>query len=136
MFEEPNRRRIYLLRHAEAAYLDDDGNVADDVRKVPLTPTGRIQARKQAAVLASVDFDRAVCSGLPRTLETAKHILAYRDHPALEFEPALEEIRGASGPVAQEDMRAWLELVANPWAGADHPEGQFLGNRAGEFKLV
>lgn len=127
MFEEPNRRRIYLLRHAEAAYLDDDGNVADDVRRVGLTPTGRIQARKQAAVLASVDFDRAVCSGLPRTVETARHILAYRDHPELEIEPALEEIRGASGPVAQKDMRAWLELVANPWSGADHPEGQFLG---------
>ncbi len=127
MFEEPNRRRIYLLRHAEAAYLDDDGNITDDVRTVGLTPTGRIQARKQAAVLASVEFDRAVCSGLPRTVETAKHILAYRDHPELETVSALEEIQGARGLAPQADVKAWLAMVANPWSGADHPEAQFLG---------
>jgi probable phosphoglycerate mutase len=127
MFEEPDRRRIFLLRHAEAAYVAEDGTVTDDPRNVPLTATGRIQARKQAAILASVDFDKAICSGLPRTRETAKLVMAYRDHPELEVVPELEEIRGGGPPAVVSDMRAWLAHVANPWAGADHPEAQFLG---------
>ena len=48
MFETPNRRRIFLLRHGEAAYVAEDGTVTDDPRNVPLTANGRIQARKQA----------------------------------------------------------------------------------------
>ncbi len=87
MFEQPNRRRIYLLRHGEAAYVSDDGEMTTDARMVPLTRIGRIQARKQAAVLASVDFDRAICSGLPRTRETATIVLAQRETPELEVVP-------------------------------------------------
>ncbi len=127
MFQQPDRRRIFLLRHGEAAYVAEDGAVTTDPRNVPLTRAGRIQARKQAAVLASIDFDRAICSGLPRTRETAKLILAYREHPALEEMPQLEEIRGGETPQQITDMRAWLAHVANPWAGADHPDAQFLG---------
>ena len=127
MFEEPDRRRIYLLRHGEAAYVAENGAVTDDPRNVPLTATGRIQARKQSAILASVEFDKAICSGLPRTRETAKLVLAYRDHPALEVIPELEEIHGGDGPDKATDMRAWLAHVANPWAGGDHPEAKFLG---------
>lgn len=123
----PERRRIYLLRHAEAAYVAEDGSVTDDPANVPLTATGRIQARKQAAILASVPFDRAICSGLPRTRETAKILLAYRDEPALEFEPAMEEIRGGGRDQPVDDTSAWLRHVANPWAGADHPEATFMG---------
>jgi hypothetical protein len=55
MFQAPDRRRIYLLRHAEAAYISEEGTVTDDPRNVPLTATGRIQARKQSAILASVE---------------------------------------------------------------------------------
>ncbi len=127
MFKEPDRRRIFLLRHAEAAYISADGTVTNDLRNVPLTPTGQIQARKQAAILASVAFDKAICSGLPRTRETAKLVLAYRDHPQLEVVPELEEIRGGGPPREGSDMTAWLAHVANPWAGADHPDAQFLG---------
>ncbi len=127
MFEAPDRRRIYLLRHAEAAYVNEDGSVTDNPRMVPLTALGRVQARKQAAILASVDFDRAVCSGLPRTVETARHVLSMRSEPALETEPALEEIQGGDGSARSDDMRDWLNHVANPWAGADEPEARFLG---------
>ena len=127
MFEEPDRRRIFLLRHGEAAYVAEDGSITDDPRNVPLTPAGQIQARKQAAILASVAFDKAICSGLPRTRETAKLVLAYRDHPELEVVEELEEIRGGGPPEAVSDMRAWLAHVANPWAGADQPDAQFLG---------
>jgi probable phosphoglycerate mutase len=127
MFKEPDRRRIFLLRHGEAAYIDADGTVTDDPRTVPLTPTGQIQARKQSAVLASVTFDKAICSGLARTRETAKLVLAHRDHPPLEVVPELEEIRGGARPGEISDMKAWLGHVANPWAGADQPDAKFLG---------
>ncbi len=127
MFKVPDRRRIFLLRHGEAAYVAEDGTVTDDPRNVGLTRTGQIQARKQAAILASVDFDRAVCSGLPRTLETARIILAYRDQPELEVVAELEEISSGGRDHPVEDMSAWLEHVANPWAGAEHPGARFLG---------
>jgi broad specificity phosphatase PhoE len=126
-FKAPNRRRIYLMRHAEAAYVRPDGSVTDDPRQVGLTDQGRIQARKQAAVLASVPFDRAICSGLPRTVETATIILAYREQPALERMSELEEIRGGDRDHPVADIAAWLAHVANPWSGADHPEATFLG---------
>jgi broad specificity phosphatase PhoE len=127
VFNIPDRRRIFLLRHGEAAYIGDDGMPASDPRMVGLTGNGRIQARKQAAILASVDFDCAICSGLPRTVETATIILAYREHPKLEIVPELEEIKGGGRDYPVEDIAAWLEHVANPWAGADHPEATFLG---------
>ena len=127
MFEIPNRRRIFLLRHAEAAYIHEDGSVTDDPRTVSLTELGRQQARKQAAVLASVPFDRAVCSGLPRTIETAGLVLAGREFPQLETEPALEEIRGAGRAYGREDTAAWIQEVANPWAAAAEPGARFLG---------
>ncbi len=127
MFREPDRRRIYLMRHGEAAYVDADGTVTDDPRQVGLTREGQIQARKQSAVLASVPFDRAICSGLPRTVETATLVLAYRDRPQLEIFPTLEEIRGGGRDYPVADTAAWLAHVANPWAGADQPEATFLG---------
>jgi broad specificity phosphatase PhoE len=68
------RRRIYLLRHAEVAYFDQDGRpVAPD--EVPLTATGREQAAAAGAALAGVGFDRVLTSGLPRTVETARLVL-------------------------------------------------------------
>ena len=127
MFEKPDRRRIYLLRHAEAAYVADDGTVTTDPRNVPLTAVGRIQARKQSAVLASIAFDRAICSGLPRTRETAGLILAGRAEPELEDIPALEEINGGGRDQPVEDVAAWLGHIANPWAGAEHPDATFMG---------
>ncbi len=127
MFEIPNRRRIFLLRHAEAAYIREDGAITDDPRTVPLTELGRQQARKQAAVLASVPFDRAICSGLPRTVQTATLILAGREAPALETAPALEEIQGAGRAYGREQVAAWIQEVANPWAAAEEPGARFLG---------
>ena len=92
-FDNTHRRRIYLLRHAEAAYIGADGARAPDSRVVALTERGRAEAAATGALLASVAFDRAVCSGLARTLETAKIVLGQRK-VALEVVPALEEIRG------------------------------------------
>lgn len=127
MFQSPDRRRIYLLRHAEAAYVQEDGTLALDSRQVGLTPLGRQQARKQAAVLASIPFDRAICSGLRRTRETAALILAGRETPQLEIEPGLEEIRPGDREAPPTDLGAWLRHIANPWAGAEAPDARFLG---------
>ena len=64
------RRRLYLMRHAEVSYFGDDGAPVDP-REVPLNEEGIAQAKAVAAVLDGIELDRVVCSGLPRTLETA-----------------------------------------------------------------
>ena len=122
-FDEGTRHRIYLLRHAEAAY----GNLgpSDDPRRVPLTPLGREQAAAMAKLLADTDFDRAVCSGLPRTRETAEIVLGSREL-ALESVPELEEVRhrprsrAAAGPDLQ-------QALAHALWSAKEPDGAFLG---------
>lgn len=127
MFKEPDRRRVYLLRHAEAAYLRADGTPVEDTRTARLTPNGREQARRHAELLSGIEFDRAVCSGLPRTAETATLVLGGRRSPTLEIVPALAEIQGGDKHQPIEDLEAWLAHVANPWADAAHPEARFLG---------
>ena len=92
-FDRTHRRRIHLMRHAEAAYIGADGKRVGDSRVVSLTERGRAEATAMGALLAKVEFDRAICSGLPRTLETAKAVLGSRSLK-LEIMPALEEIRG------------------------------------------
>src|SRR6185369_4996989 len=72
------RRRIHLLRHAEVVYLQNDGSVVADPRAVALTPAGLQQAKDVGAMLADVKFDKALCSGLPRTRQTAEAVLAGR----------------------------------------------------------
>jgi broad specificity phosphatase PhoE len=93
-FDHTHRRRIYLMRHAEAAYIGADGKRALDSRIVALTERGSAEATAMGALLKDVPFDRAICSGLARTLETAKAVLGDRKVP-LEIIPALEEIRGS-----------------------------------------
>ncbi len=80
MFKEPDRRRIYLLRHAEAAYLQAGRHAGPRHarRRIDRRRTKSRRSR-QSEVLADVEFDRAVCSGLPRTRATAGFILAGRD---------------------------------------------------------
>jgi probable phosphoglycerate mutase len=101
-FDRSYRRRIHLMRHAEAEYIRPDGTRAPDSRVVPLTAKGRAQAVAMAQLLAEVPFDRAICSGLPRTRETAAAVIGERAL-ALEIVPALEEIRGGD-PVARASM--------------------------------
>lgn len=101
-YEDGHRRRIYLMRHAEADYYDERGQRRPDPRIVPLTVKGRTEASAMGAMLEPVNFDRAICSGLNRTLETAKAVLGGRDL-TLEVVPDLEEIRG-SGAQARAAM--------------------------------
>jgi broad specificity phosphatase PhoE len=98
-FDRTRRRRVYLMRHAEAQYVQPDGTRATDSRVVPLTERGRKEAATMGALLADVPFDRAICSGLPRTRETAAIVLGARKLD-LAIVPELEEIRGGD-PIAR-----------------------------------
>ena len=138
MFEHPQRRRIFLMRHAEAAYTNPDGSVAANERVVPLSERGRGQAAKQAEALAPIQFDRAICSSLPRTQETACIVLGDRN---INLEPiaALEEVKPGwqklLPSLTPAEKRDWIALIANPWIEAHIPESRFLGGETfGEFE--
>lgn len=78
------RRRLYLMRHAEVAYVDEAGRpVAPE--QVPLTSRGREQAEAARTALTGVELDLVVTSTLPRTIETAAIVA-----PEHEPEPWLE----------------------------------------------
>jgi|GEM_PF-458725 len=94
-----NRRRLYLFRHGAVDYIDDSGQLLGDPDRVNLNPRGRAQAASMAELFLDVHIDKAVCTGLPRTIETGEAILADRDIE-LEVFPELEEIRPIKGEVA------------------------------------
>lgn len=85
------RRRIYLMRHGEVAYFDADGNPVHP-KFVQLTEDGRAQAHAASEMLADIALDRAITSGLPRTMETAG--LALRNHELeIEVRENFKELR-------------------------------------------
>src|SRR5262249_28346708 len=94
---------------------------------VPLNAAGERQARAAAGALAEVTFDRVICSGLPRTEQTARIVLGERAGP-IEGEPRPpgDELGPFAGVAA-----APRELVRQAILGtlADHitPESRFLG---------
>jgi probable phosphoglycerate mutase len=94
-FDGAIRRRVYLMRHGDVAYFGADGARVADSRLVVLTAQGRDEALAMRDVLQDVPFDRAVCSGLPRTVETGAIVLGGRTLD-LELWPDIEEIRGGS----------------------------------------
>ena len=90
------RRRIYLMRHGSVDYFRADGSPVQP-RTVSLNEAGRAQADAAGALYAAcgVRFDKAIVSGLERTVETAARVLAAAGQLLeLELVPALEEIRG------------------------------------------
>ncbi len=89
----PVRRRIYLLRHADVSYVSDAGQLVRPEEAI-LTARGEAQAGALADLFQPVKLDRAITSGLPRTIETARRILADRaDAPKIESWPELSEVR-------------------------------------------
>ena len=86
------RRRLYLMRHGAVSYFGPDGRPVDP-DEVGLNDDGRAQAEAARALLAPVDFDRVLTSGLRRTVETAEIVAP--SHEA-EIWPELRELRGAS----------------------------------------
>jgi len=89
------RRRVYLMRHGHVDYFSPEAVKSPNARDVALTAKGRGEADAAAHAFINVALDRAICSGLPRTRETAEIVLSRSvSPPALETEPALVEIHG------------------------------------------
>jgi probable phosphoglycerate mutase len=102
------RRRIYLMRHGHVDYFAPEVVKSRNTRDVILTPKGRMEADAAGRALAPVPFDRAICSGLRRTCETAEIVLSLLPNPPkLELEPDLAEIYGGRARVTSR-----AELVA------------------------
>jgi probable phosphoglycerate mutase len=95
------RRRIYLMRHGHVDYLAKHVVATGGINVVPLTNRGRLQAEAAGLALRHVRFDRAVCSGYPRTHQTASHVLAAQEKPlVLEIDEGLvERVNGKLPPV-------------------------------------
>jgi len=116
------RRRIYLMRHAQVAYFEDGRPLRPDL--VPLTDEGREQARAACELLAGIDFDRVITSGLRRTVETAR-IVAPGQEP--ESWPELREIEsGRLGEIPEDELEAaflgaWRDVVPEdtPFLGGE-----------------
>ena len=127
-FDDCQRRRIWLMRHAEAAYFDEQGRHDPNTRQVALSPNGRRQAAAMRDLLKNVAFDRAVCSGLPRTCETAAIVLAERELEP-ELIPALAEIetgdRAAVPPDRLKNEFAYNLFVAGEPGAAFHRGERF-----------
>jgi len=118
------RRRIYLFRHGAVDYFDNDGNVVADPDGVSLNQKGRAQADAMRDMFAGVTIDRAVCSGLRRTRETASRVLGERDLE-LEIHAGFEEIRAARDDQSHEiDL---VEQVAFSHWRATESGSRFLG---------
>jgi probable phosphoglycerate mutase len=99
-----DRRRLYLMRHGHVDYFAGH----TDIHQVTLTLRGQSEADAAAKAFAHVRFDRAVCSGLPRTRETAERVLAgVTGAPRLEIDPELVELRGGQRP----EVRSRAELI-------------------------
>jgi broad specificity phosphatase PhoE len=118
------RRRIYLFRHGAVDYVDARGNIVDDPDDVPLSKKGRAQADAMRDLFAGVTVDRAVCSGLRRTRETAERVLGSRK---LEIEIISEivEIRAARGKQAS-DLDLVEHVAFSHWK-ATSQGSRFLG---------
>jgi probable phosphoglycerate mutase len=115
-----NRRRIYLMRHAQVAYFEDGRPLRPDL--VPLTAEGREQAAAAARLLEGIVFDRVVTSGLTRTLETAR-IVAPSAEP--ESWPELREIE--SGRILEIPEDAVEAAFVEVWRNVVPEDTQFLG---------
>ena len=115
------RRRIYLMRHADVAYISEDGTPfrPDDV---VLTSEGEQQARAAAHALEGVRFDRVIASGLPRTLATAA-IVAPDAVP--ERWPELRELQpGRLADIPADELE---EAFVGSFRGVVPETARFLG---------
>lgn len=115
-----NRRRIYLMRHAQVRYFE--GIHPHDVL---LTDDGRVQAAAGRDALAAVRFDRVVTSGLPRTLETAAIVAPYADR---ERAAELREIE--SGELRGVDPNEVQRMMTAAFRGVVPLESRFLGGES------
>jgi broad specificity phosphatase PhoE len=115
-------RRLYLLRHGEAAPGATQGPGADPWA-APLTTRGRAQVAALAEALAGLGLDLLVCSTVPRAVETAA-ILARRTGLAPVADEGLDELR--PGRVLAGPPEAVRMAVQAAYRDAGLPEARFL----------
>lgn len=114
------RRRLYLMRHGHVDYFAPG---ITDPRAVSLTEEGRLQAAAARDALKPVDFDLAIHSGLPRTMETAAIVLEGRPiRPRAES--GLEELK--SGWLVAESREELAARLAFCFDDAAAPGARFL----------
>jgi len=122
-----DRRRIYLMRHGSVTYFTAEGKPLPP-ETVPLNERGIEQARAAGNLFAEhgVRFDRVITSGLERTEQTARHVLAAVGHRGrVEQRPALQEIRGGRlASIAEKDLLQSFTAVTD---GVVNEDVQFLG---------
>lgn len=121
------RRRIYLMRHGSVTYFDEHGKPFLP-EQVPLNELGRAQATAAGKVFAAenLQFDRVIVSGLPRTVETARRVLAETGQQIqLDIWPELEELRGGKlSAIPDESLK---EAFVGAFDGLVPEDKQFLG---------
>ena len=130
--ESSARRRIYFMRHAQAGYHNPHGVLGTETDAAQLTEEGMSQAVMLANVLKDVRFDRVICSGLPRTVQTARAIFVDREHPQLELDPRFTEIKGGNLADLTQSSDCWERNVSNPWHSASESGARFLGGETFE----
>jgi probable phosphoglycerate mutase len=127
---EPNRRRIYLMRHGSVTYFEPDGRpIAPDT--VPLNERGIEQALAAGRLFAehAVQFDRVIASGLKRTEQTAAHVLAAAGQSLpVEHHANFQEIRGGRlADIAETDL---LQSFTAATDGVVDSSVRFLGGES------
>ena len=122
-----SRRRIYLLRHGHVNYLKP---AEGGWNNVPLTELGQAQAKASGEALKGVRFDRALCSGYPRTRQTAEIVLSENRYSAkLEVDADFREVTAGSG---RPEISSFEDLTIFMTASFDdaHESGAQMGNAA------
>lgn len=127
-----SRRRLYLMRHGAVSYFDPQTGAPLPAETVPLTAEGQAQARAAGRLFAAqgVRFDRVICSGLPRTRQTAAAVLAELPgpQPAIEEQPALREIHGGRlRDIAPAELEAIFTTLQR---GPLNDDTRFLGGES------
>jgi broad specificity phosphatase PhoE len=124
------RRRVFLMRHGSVTYFDESGKPFLP-ESVPLNQQGREQASAAGQAFAAHDvrFDRVIVSGLPRTVETARRVLAETGQDiAIDAWPELEEIRGGRlSTIADADLR---DAFTGAFEGMVSADKRFLGGES------
>lgn len=130
MTANPERRRVFLMRHGSVTYFDEAGK-PHLPETVPLNEAGRAQAAAAGQTFAAdgIRFDRVIVSGLPRTVETAARVLAETGQQIeLESWPELAEIRGGKlSGIPDDKLR---EAFTGAFEGVVPEQRRFLGGES------
>ena len=110
------------MRHGHVDYFSPAVRATGDIHSVSLSPRGQSEAEAAGRALAHIALDRALCSGLPRTRETAQAVLSFVPNaPPLLVDSELVELRG--GKLAPVKTREELIALMNSYFARAHLPG-------------